>query len=84
MTTPGSPLRTKAVELILKFQAPAPGIQIFWLRLQHLEAFGSRSGTIWSKKSEKTYYLYSSLASQAISVDLEPKLQAPAPPSKSF
>jgi len=87
MITPVSPLRTKAVEPVLKFQAPASGIEIFWLRLQYLEAFGSGSGsrTVWSKKSEKTlYYLYTSFAPQTISVDPEPKFQASVPPSKSF
>jgi len=44
MITPVSPLRTTAAEPVLKFQAPAPGVKIFWLRLQHLEASGS--GTI--------------------------------------
>jgi len=53
----------RGVEPVLKFQAaaPNPGIWIFWLRirLQHLEVFGSGSGTIWSKKiRKKWYYLY--------------------------
>jgi len=55
-----SPLRTKAVEPVLKFQATDPGIQFFWLQFQHLEAFGSvcSSRTIWSKKSEKNIVLF--------------------------
>ena len=36
------------LELKLQAPAPSPGIQFFWLRLQHLEVFGSGSRTIWS------------------------------------
>jgi len=60
---------TRVVEPALKFQAPppapAPGIYIFWFRLQHLDVFGSGSScrTFWSKKSDKTLYcLYNSLS----------------------
>jgi len=57
MITPASPLRNKAVESALMFQAPAPGINSkFWL--QHLEAFGSGFRTIWSKQSEKNIKLF--------------------------
>jgi len=50
-----------------------------WLRLQHLEDFGSKLKSI-------VLYLYNSLAQQTISVGLETKFQAPAPSpsSKSF
>jgi len=56
-----SPLRTKVVEPVLKFQATAPDIYIFWLWLQHLDSrrFGSGSGSraIWSKISEKKFII---------------------------
>jgi len=58
------------------------GRLIFWLRLQHLELFGTGSGskTIWFERQKKTlYYLYTSL-----SLEPEPELQAPAPQSKNF
>jgi len=75
-------LQSKAAEPVLKFQAAAPGISIFWLRFRHLEAFDSGSRTIWSKKHKKTlYYLCKSLVPQTISVEPEPKLEVPAPPS---
>jgi len=46
---------------------------------------GSSSRTIWSiMKWKALYYLYNSLAPQTISVEPEPKFQAPAPPSKTF
>jgi len=51
ITTTISPLRTKAVELVPKFQAPAPYIKNFWL--QRLEAFASRSRTIGPKNQKK-------------------------------
>ena len=59
----------------------------FWLRLrlQHLEAFGSGSRKIWSKKIRKNsvlFVLYNSLAPQIISVEPEPKF--PALPYKYF
>jgi len=41
---------SRSVAPVLKFQAlaPAPSIKLFWLRLQHLEHFGSGSRTVWS------------------------------------
>jgi len=44
--------RTGAVEPELKFQAPAPGIYIFWLRLQN---------DLVHWKLKPLYYLYNSL-----------------------
>jgi len=35
-------------------------------------------------KNKKTYYLYNSLAPQAMCVKPDPKIQAPAPPPKCF
>jgi len=58
---------------------------MFWLRLQHLEVYGSASGTIWSIKHVKPfYYLYNSLAQQTISAEAELNFQAPAPTSESI
>ena len=54
-------------------------------QLQASKFFGSRSRTIWSIKHKKTlHYLCNSLSPRTISVEPEPKFQAPAPPSKSF
>jgi len=55
MITPVSSLRTQAVEPVLKFQAPAPGILIFLAPASTPRSFGSGSGTIRSKKSEKKH-----------------------------
>jgi len=60
---------------------------MFWIRhrLQHLEVFSSGSRTIRSIKILKPlYYLYNSLSPQTMSMELEPKFQAPIPPSKTF
>ena len=66
-------LRLQLRDLI--FLAPAATSRSFWLRIPFR--------TIWSKNSEETlYYLYNSLAPQTISVEPEPKIQTPAPPSK--
>jgi len=76
---------TRAVEPKLKFQAPAPGIYIFWLLLQYIEASGSSYRTFRSiENSKRLYYLYNSPAQQTTSAEPEPKFQAPAPASKSF
>jgi len=74
---PVSHLGTVTVEPVLKFQdpAPAPGIESFWLRLQNNFVQNIR---------KKLRYIYNSLAQQTISVDAEPKFQAPVPPSRSF
>jgi len=40
----------------LKFQAPAPGIQFLWLRIQHVEVFGSGSTVIFVKLACFTIY----------------------------
>ena len=77
MIRPVSHLRTVAVEPVLKFHdpAPSPGVESFWLRLQN---------NLVQNIRKKLHYIYNSLAQQTISVDSEPKFQAPVPPSKSF
>ena len=77
-----TPLRIipKAVEPELKFRAPVPRIQNFWLRLQPLKVLGSGARTIWSSANKKTlYYLYNSLAQETMFVKPGTKFQAPAP-----
>jgi len=92
MTTPVSPLHTKAVGSVLKSR--------FRLQLRAFTFFGFGSGSNISKflalaseefgpKNQKKtciicitrlpLHLYNSLAPQTISVDPEPKFQAPAP-----
>ena len=81
MIMPVSPLRTKAVELVLKLGAPAPasGINILWLRLQHLELLAPEQFGPKNQRKTLYYYLYSSFAPQIISVDPQSKIQAPDP-----
>jgi len=55
----------------------------FWL--QHLKVFDTGSEMIWSVGNKKSlYYLRNSLSPQTMSVEPEPKFQAPVPPSEIY
>ena len=75
---------TRFVERKLKFPTGSRHLK-FLLRLQHLKVFNCGSRMIWSTENRKPlYYLYNLLDPQTGDVEREPKLQAPAPPSKNF
>jgi len=63
--TPVSPLRTRLIGAGTQISGSSfsSGHHNVWFRFQYLEAFGSGSRPIWSKKQNKSlHYLYNSLA----------------------